>query len=141
MRANQVDGRAADRAEIAELYARYAWALNDRDWTAWEAIFTEDAKIDNSNAGGVIDSRSELSSFLATTLESFEHLLNAINTVVIDFGGDHDASSRAMLSKVAGDPPTYMNVRGFYRDRLRRTDHGWRVSERVETILDLHPSG
>jgi hypothetical protein len=45
-----------------------------------------------------------------------------------------------VMIKIAGDPPTYLNVRGFYRDRLQRTGDGWRVSERVETLLDLHSS-
>ena len=145
MGANHIDdGRVADRAAIADLYARYAWALNDRDWAAWEAVFTPDAKIDNSGAGGIVGSPSELSSFLATTLAPFEHLLNAVSNIAVDFDGDDTAASRAMFTvmiKVAGDPPSYMDVRGFYRDRLQRTDDGWRVSERVETILDLHTSG
>ena len=88
------EGRAADRADITELYARYAWALNDRDWPAWEACFTPGATIDNTSAGGVVGSRSDLTEFLAKTLDNFELLINAISNLTIDVHG-HDESRRS----------------------------------------------
>lgn len=130
------------RAEIAELYSRYAWALNDRDWPAWEACFTPEAVIDNTTAGGVVGSRSDLSEFLATTLENFDVLMNAVSNLTVSFDDDDDGTvtSRAMFTvtmKMAGPPPAYMVARGWYRDRLELTEQGWQIAERVETLVDL----
>lgn len=134
------DDRRAARVDIEELYARYAWALNDRDWPAWEACFTPDAVIDNTTAGGVVGSRSELSRFLATTLAGFELLINAISNLTVSFNDDGTVTSRAMFTvtmKMAGPPPAYMVARGWYRDLLEETEQGWQIADRVETLVDL----
>ena len=134
------EDRRAARADIDELYARYAWALNDRDWPAWEACFTPDAVIDNTTAGGVVGSRSELSEFLAATLQNFDLLINALSNLTVNFNDDGTVTSRAMFTvtmKMAGPPPAYMVARGWYRDRLEETDQGWQIAERVETLVDL----
>jgi hypothetical protein len=128
------------RAEIAELYSRYAWALNDRDWPAWEACFTPEAVIDNTTAGGVVGSRSDLSEFLATTLAGFELLINAVSNLTVGFDDDGNVTSRAMFTvtmKMAGPPPAYMVARGWYRDRLELAEQGWQIAERVETLVDV----
>ena len=88
-------GSADARAAIAELYSRYAWALNDRDWAAWEQCFTPDAVIDNTTAGGVVGSRSDLSAYLATTLENFELLINAVSNLAVSFNDDGSVTSRS----------------------------------------------
>lgn len=43
---------ALDRAHITDLLSRYTWALVDRDWQAWKGVFTSDAHVDYSTAGG-----------------------------------------------------------------------------------------
>jgi 3-phenylpropionate/cinnamic acid dioxygenase small subunit len=138
-------GYGSERAEIENLYSRYAWALVDRDWPAWEACFTADAKIDNTSAGGVVGTPADVAAFLATTFEMFEIALNAVSNLLVDFEDDASATSRAMFTvtmKVADQvAPTYMEARGWYRDRLMRTDHGWRVAERVETLVDVRSPG
>jgi hypothetical protein len=47
------DPQTADRLAIAELLARYAWALADKDFVSWQACFTADAHADYTTAGGV----------------------------------------------------------------------------------------
>ena len=47
---------ALDRALITDLLSRYTWALVDRNWDAWQKVFTPDAHVDYSTAGGPVGS-------------------------------------------------------------------------------------
>jgi hypothetical protein len=42
----------SDRLEIQELFARYAHAVDSRDWVALKEVFTEDAVVDRTAMGG-----------------------------------------------------------------------------------------
>ena len=42
----------SDRLEIQDLFARYSFAIDERDWEALDGIFTADARIDYSETGG-----------------------------------------------------------------------------------------
>jgi len=100
---------ADDRWAIAELLNRYAWAMADRDWDAWEACFSPDAKLDYSTAGGVVGSSAEARAWLEPTLGGFDMAMSHTGNVVIDAVSADEAKVRSlyrMTMRIAGDPPT-----------------------------------
>lgn len=42
----------SDRLEIQDLLSRYSFAIDERNWDALDDVFTPDAVIDYSEAGG-----------------------------------------------------------------------------------------
>ncbi len=52
--------RVADVLAIQDLVTSYAYAVDDRDWPRWQALFLPDAHIDYTSAGGIAGSPAEL---------------------------------------------------------------------------------
>lgn len=132
------DNRTSDRLDIAELLSRYAWAMADKNFTAWRACFAPRARVDYSTAGGVAGTVSEAANWLEATLSMFDVCLSHTGNVVIDFHGDEAADVRSMykmVMRIPGDSPTYMEACGYYRDKVVRVPSGWLLAERVEHLL------
>lgn len=131
-------GSPADRIEIEELLARYAWAMCDRDWDVWQAVFADSAHVDYSTAGGPVGTPAEAAAWLDGTFAMFESAVSHIGNLVVEFDGDDAATARSlykMAMKIAGDPPTHLEACGWYRDRLVRTAEGWRIADRFEQLV------
>jgi 3-phenylpropionate/cinnamic acid dioxygenase small subunit len=129
--------RTADRLAINELLATYSWALTDRDWSAWRAVFTDDAQLDYSTAGGPVSGVDEAVEWLGPTLAGFERTLSHGGNTVITFADDECATVRSiytMTMKLAGDTPTFIQASGWYDDVVVRTSAGWKISRRVEQL-------
>lgn len=135
-----VTDQGTDRQEIQELLHRYAWAVCDKDWTAWRAVFAPDARVDYSTAGGVVGSPDEAAPWLEQSLGGFEVTLNHTGNLVVDFDGDDTARARSLyriVMVIPGEPRSYLEASGWYRDRLVRTSEGWRIAERIEHLAYL----
>jgi len=120
--------------EIQDLFARYSFAIDERDWDALDSIFTPDAQIDYSETGGAKGSFAQIKAWLPTALERFPMFQHMVATTKILIDGDR-ATSRTILF----NPMTYRPENGpdqvffiglWYRDRLVRTERGWRIAER-----------
>lgn len=130
-----------DRVAIAELMASYSWALSDRDWPAWRQVFTLDAHLDYSTAGGPVGDVETAAAWLESTLAGFAMVLSHGGNVVVRFDGDDRATVRSlyrMTMKIDGEQPTYIQAAGWYDDVVVRTADGWRIAERLERLLDIH---
>lgn len=132
----------SDRLEIQDLFARYSFAIDERDWDALDAIFTPDARIDYSETGGAVGSFAEIKAWLPKALERFPMFQHMVATTKLDIDGD-TARSRTILF----NPMTYRAENGedqvffiglWYRDKLVRTPAGWRISERYEEMAYSH---
>ena len=129
----------ADRLAIDDLLTRYAWAIDDKDWDALATVFTEDARIDYTSAGGIAGTRDEVVAWLAETLSAFTMTQHMVTTRQITLDGAR-ATARSMLYSPMGLADGKGGLRvfypgGVYRDRLRRTSEGWRIEERTEEAL------
>ncbi|MGW5160630.1 nuclear transport factor 2 family protein [Nonomuraea wenchangensis] len=130
----------ADRLEIADLLARYTRAVDSGSWDRLDEVFTEDAVIDYSSAGGVRDGREEVKAWLAEVLAHWPGRLHLIGAPVIDFSGDGEARVSAPFTDtlapsremVAAGTAGFLHGGGWYHHRLRRTPDGWRSVELVE---------
>lgn len=132
----------SDRLEIQDLFARYCHAIDSRDWDALDAVFTPDARIDYSEAGGATGDYPAIKAWLARALEPFPAYQHMVATSRIDIDGD-EAAARTILfnpmvhrDEAGGQQVFFVGL--WYRDRLVRTPAGWRIAERREEMAYTH---
>jgi SnoaL-like domain len=125
-----------DKQEIADLCARYTFALDQKDWPALRGCFI-DAPVFVHPGGRIegVDGIIERARGALEPLDASQHLLG---TILIEVDG-HDATSICYFQAQhvrAGTPggDTYL-IAGSYTDRLVRTPQGWRIAERVQVYL------
>ncbi|MFD0690342.1 nuclear transport factor 2 family protein [Actinomadura fibrosa] len=130
----------SDRAEIAELLARYARAVDGGEWDLLDTVFTGDAEIDLSAPGGPCGTPEAVKAWLADTLPAWPGRQHLIGPASVDLAGDA-ATVRAPFTDTLSpsrdmalaDVSGLTRGGGLYHHRLRRTDAGWRSeSMRIE---------
>jgi len=126
----------SDRLEIQDVLTRYCYAVDDRDWDAYRAVFTSDAVIDDTVTGGVRSSVEEHIVYMRRALSKILISQHALSTVLLDIRGN-EANARAHCSCPMvvdlGRNRTQVFFQGlWYRNRLARTPKGWLISALVE---------
>jgi hypothetical protein len=128
-----------DRLEIADVLARYAYAVDSGDWDLLDSVFTEDAVIDYTSAGGVKGGRAEVKAWLAEVLSNWPGRLHLIGATTVRLDGDEAtvaASFADTLSPsremIPADAKGLLQGGGWYHHRMVRTPSGWRSRELVE---------
>jgi hypothetical protein len=124
-----------DLLQIQQLYARYAWALDDRRDEDWLQCFTEDGSVESSMFGR-FEGREQLRRFLVKYQAAFKTMqLRHLNSnLLIDISGDQ-AEGRCYLvlyssRRGKGD----INAIGIYRDELQQIGDGrWLFASRRVT--------
>ncbi|WP_156839505.1 nuclear transport factor 2 family protein [Novosphingobium aquimarinum] len=128
----------SDRLEIQDLFARYSFAIDDRDFDVLDTVFTPDAVIDYSETGGAKGTVGEIKAWLPVAMKRFPMFQHMVATTQLKLDGDK-ATSRTILF----NPMTYRKPDGedqvffiglWYRDELVRTPDGWRISSRYEEM-------
>ncbi|MFZ4688091.1 MAG: nuclear transport factor 2 family protein [Polymorphobacter sp.] len=126
----------SDILEIQGVLARYAYALDAKDWDALDDVFTADASFDYAATGGEIGDWGKIKPWLIKALGNFPHSQHLIGLPQINLAGDSATSATMLFNPMtfAGpDGPALFFCGATYRDDWRRTDAGWRISRRVET--------
>jgi 3-phenylpropionate/cinnamic acid dioxygenase small subunit len=126
----------ADRLEIEDLLSRYAWALDSKDFDGLDDVFTPDARLDYTSAGGEAGAYPEVKAWLAKVLPHFPAYQHLVTNHQITLDGD-TATSRSefynpMVTAAGDGTRGIFFVGGEYHDRIVRTPVGWRIAERVE---------
>jgi hypothetical protein len=128
--------RVADHLAIEDLVTAYAYAVDDRDWERWQSLFTADAHVDYTSAGGIAGNPAEVAAWLGDALAIFEFCLHTTATHEIRFTGPDTARGRVHVFNRNGahwsGRPEIVDVGAVYHDTYLRTPAGWRFSERVE---------
>ena len=124
----------SDRFEIMDLLTDYCSAIDDKDIDALDQIFTPNARIDFSKAGGPRGDLKTIKKFLTENLGNLprQHL---ISNHRIRIEGD-TAHVRCMCYNPLELPSTGTTLEvaiwGFwYQDKGVRTSDGWRIQERT----------
>jgi len=131
-------GELADRREIDDLLVRYTHAIDSSRWDLLDQVFTPDARIDYTAAGGIKGSYPEIKRWLARALGNFSYTMHFIGNTRVDFDADgNGARSRTYCINPMGFTNKDGSTAAFhcyvhYVDRLVRTPDGWRIAERVE---------
>jgi len=138
----------SDRLQINDLLVRYTVAIDKKDWALLDTCFTPDAHLDYTSAGGIAGDYPKVRAWLEAALVPFPVTVHAIANSVVEIDGD-TAKARTYVH----NPMTFPNPDGsihlftvgaYYNDRLRWTDDGWRICERIEEQAFLDgslPSG
>ncbi len=116
----------ADRLAIGDLLTRYATAVDRRDWDLYRTVFTSDAEIDYTSAGGIAGTVDEVVEFLDSALSGFEMTQHLVSNVDTSVEGD-TARVTAMFNNPMrlSDGDTWFTG-GWYHHDLVRTADGWR---------------
>ncbi len=124
------------RERIRDLLARYPMAFDDRDWAAWDELWTEDLVwvVDGTPIEGLAAVRAFMVGCLPHDYGS-KHICGA---PVIELAPDgRSARTRTDVVWIAQNYENTIVAR--YVDTLVKTDGRWRISRREEVVLPLRP--
>ncbi len=131
----------SDRLEIQDLLAEYCHAIDSRNWDALDEIFTQDAVIDYTEAGGAKGSVADIKAYLGKALKPFPAFQHMIGLPQIKLSGDKASARTALFNPMRidqGGQPHIFFVGLWYCDELARTDKGWRIASRFEELSYFH---
>ncbi|WP_395307151.1 nuclear transport factor 2 family protein [Mycobacterium sp. AMU20-3851] len=137
---------AAATLEIENLLTRYCRAVDSKDWAAYRAMFTDDARVDYSAAGLVVGSVEDAVRYLGRHQQAISvgmHYVTNIDVTNIDvtnIGATDDGDTATVIAMWfnAVTLPGSEDVRFFFgrwHDDLVRTENGWRISNLVLEVL------
>ena len=115
-----------DRIHIRDLLTRYATAVDTRDWDLYRSVFTDDAHVDYTSAGGIAGGVDEVVDFLDRSLAMFEMTQHLVSNLDIGIDGD-SATVKAVFynpMRLKGGETWFTG--GWYHHDLERTETGWR---------------
>jgi hypothetical protein len=128
----------SDRLEIGDLLVRYCTAIDSKQYDDLDCVFTREAIIDYTSAGGICGTLPEIKKWLSEVLCLFPMTQHVVGNVVVKIEGDR-ATSRCVFFNPMGLPPPegkkglrVLLFGGYYNDTLTRTDDGWRICQRIE---------
>jgi len=115
-----------DRAEIAELLARYARCIDERDWAGLQGTYAEDGVMEHGATAVGRDGVPGLSERILTGVASSHHV---VDDPGIEIDGDTARTrSHYFATHVADDGAIIRQAGGWYDCALRRTPAGWRFT-------------
>jgi 3-phenylpropionate/cinnamic acid dioxygenase small subunit len=124
------------KSAISELIARYA-ALNDAgDWDGVAALYTDDGRMSRPTAPDdfIAGRIAILAAFRSRPLRATRHI---VANVLVTLEGESNARATSQILLFTGvsageglPVQSATPLVGTYRDRLTRTDQGWRLVER-----------
>jgi uncharacterized protein (TIGR02246 family) len=121
---------------IRDLLARYPMAFDDRDWEAWEQLWTEDVVwvVDGASIEGLAAVREFMVGCLPADYIA-KHLCGP-SVIDVDAGGE-TARARTDVVWIAANYDNQIVAR--YVDTLVRRDGRWRISRREEVVVPFRP--
>jgi len=120
-----------DRREIDDLLARYAGALDDRDWKRLSSCFTPDAIAQFGDEAGRCQGYVEIESLCRRALETLDASQHLLGAGEVEIEDDHARARTAVQAQhvrrgcEGGDKCL---IGGTYVDRLVRGPEGWRIA-------------
>lgn len=125
-----------DRAEIQDLYARYAYAFDGADADAWAALFTPGGRFAPPGVPPVIGTAA-LRGFVAGRSSELPGMRHVIANVLISAEVD-GAAGRAyfVCFRLGGDGRLRIRNFGRYEDTFARHEGEWRIASR-DVVSDL----
>ena len=126
-----------DKNEITDLVMMYGVIMDERDFTGMERLFTKDANL--SSEDGVFSAHG-LDAIKSTYVGRFQ-VLGATNHVthgnVVRFDNEDPNQAIGLVTSHAevSREGTALVAAIRYRDKYRRTDRGWQISDREMSFM------
>lgn len=130
----------SDRQEIVDLITRYTRAVDTKTFAPLD-VFTDDAVLDYSAAGGPATNPAEALAWVAEMMQVFDRWQHTIGQVSIELTGDPADRATATayflnpMVLVEGAGEKLVEVGGYYHHDLRRTPDGWRSVRMVDDVV------
>jgi 3-phenylpropionate/cinnamic acid dioxygenase small subunit len=128
----------ADRLAIADVLYRYATALDTRDWELLREVFMPDAVTEYEGDVGSFTGVDQTIAIVSEYLGGYDATQHLISNIVVDVDGDVAQSTCYLHAehymtnqRIGGNT---LEIGGTYRDRLVRTDGGWRIAHRYLAV-------
>ncbi|GAA0588728.1 hypothetical protein GCM10010172_87090 [Paractinoplanes ferrugineus] len=122
-----------DRAAITEVLYAYARLVDERDFVAAAAVFTDDCRAEYGlRDGDTLHSAAAVADWLARQLDDGTVTSHHLSNVEIGFSDTDHATTTSYVHawhRTPGAPVDPM-VFARYVDRLERTPAGWRIAHR-----------
>lgn len=129
----------SDRQEIVDLITRYTRAVDTGNFEDLSHVFTDDAVLDYSAAGGPVGPPSEVVPWIQEGLAGFARVQHMIGQVSIELDGDQARATAYFTNPMVSVDPLgeehLWEVGGYYHHNLVRTPLGWRSSAIVDDII------
>ena len=114
-----------DRHAAAEVMIRYGSSLDERDWQRLSTCFLPE--VTSLLAGGpAMTSYVELEEAVRFALGNYQATHHHIAGVEVDIEGDTARLRANLIATHIQEGPSFV-VGGVYRERLVRTEDGWRI--------------
>ncbi|MEY4160457.1 MAG: hypothetical protein RLZZ136_1078 [Pseudomonadota bacterium] len=128
----------SDREAIGELKARYCRFLDTKQWDAWRDLFTEDAVLDTSEAGGPppVIGRAEALAMVRQNIET-ARTAHQVHTPEITITGDNAVGIWAMQDRLIWPEGHAMTGYGHYCESYVKRDGEWMIAKSKLTRLVL----
>jgi hypothetical protein len=150
------DARLADRARIMDLMARYAQAVDRRDWEGVRATYHADAHDDHGEFKGGVDAFID---WVSRRHEKVEQSMHFLGNCLVEFTGPDTAlvetyfiarqtyaadaaAARTMVAGGGAPGRLEAEIWGRYVDVAERRDGEWRTARRtvVFEVMQVHPA-
>jgi hypothetical protein len=136
-----------DKQAIIEVMTRYTTGLDTRDWDLLKSCFTPDGDADfGALAGvGVLESPEALVDLCRASLQDLQATQHLQGNFEVEVQGDTaNAKCYFQANHFLDTAPGGSNfvVWGTYRDRLVRSDDGWKIAHRelIPTSVGGNPN-
>jgi len=121
-----------DRAGITDVVAGLAHAQDDKDWTRFRQLFTDEVTLDQSAQSGappVTMTADELTEKARLVLEGFPCTHHASSNPLIDVDGDTATCRTHMVAyhHYPTDAVDFCTMRGYWELELSRGRDGWAI--------------
>ncbi|MFB7709016.1 nuclear transport factor 2 family protein [Streptomyces sp. NPDC056105] len=127
----------ADRVEIEALRGEFTDAAMMRDRARLASLFTEDGVLRMPDGSIEMTGREEIRTGGERLQAQWDFFVQNTHPGVIRIDGD-TATGRAYMQEIARLQNGFQGLNyAIYHDRYRRTDEGWKFSERVYEIRYL----
>ena len=138
----------ATRAELHDLLARYAWAIDTWDAEGAVACFTAEGRLHRGDGELVAQGREELLAFFSRgrtggrfgtmgdgELIAISHSIGSVLCEVVDDDTARGRSSCTATSLARHADEERLHLHGIrYEDQFARTDRGWRIIARTHHV-------
>lgn len=131
-----------DKDAIRDVRARFALALDTRNWELFKTLFTDSVEVDFSSLGMARQTLSPdgVAEMFQRSFEHSQGTQQIYSNFLIDLDGDTATCSSYLLGHhftpgfEGGDE---VSLRGRYIDRFERTGEGWKIAASTFSLFSL----